>query len=239
MLEIRTNFQSSKIGNDDNDNEDAVFFDLTKNKFAISDGATTGMFSQKWANMLVKSFVNSEKGLFEDPSIFDEIITTAKDEWKNTIPWDTLAWNAKAKAEQGSFSTFLGLDLKPDVGFRWNAISVGDSCLFKIKSGQITGSFPLQTSSEFNYNPHLICSISDSYKSHVATISGMLEKDESLLLATDSVSKWIAQRHETNPTENILKVLPQDNAQMKEFFSKEIDAGNMKNDDLTLLVISH
>lgn len=238
MLEIQTNFQSSKLGNDDNDNEDALFFDLTKNKFAIADGATTGMYSKKWANMLVKSFVNSEKELFEDPSIFDEIVTIAQTEWQNTIPWNTLKWPYDVKAKEGSFSTLLGLNLKPDAGYQWNAISVGDSCLFKIKNGQITDFFPLQNSSEFNYSPHLICSISDSYKSHIKTMSGILGKGESLLMATDSVSKWISQRYEMDPDENILTVLPQNSVQIKEFFSREIDAGNMKNDDLTLLVIS-
>ena len=59
-------------------------------------------------------------------------------------------------------ATLLGIniELNPwhDGAFPWQAMAIGDRCLFVVREGGLELSFPIDDAAQFNNTPSLICS---------------------------------------------------------------------------------
>ena len=119
-------------------------------RIAISDGASESAFARDWARILTHSFVADPPDLcsLTEDSLRDWL-TPAQEEWSAGVPWESIPWHGEAKARAGAFATLLGLriDPVPDDTSRleWEAMAVGDSCLFVVREERVTLSFPLKT----------------------------------------------------------------------------------------------
>jgi hypothetical protein len=235
-----------KIGNQPGELEDSMATNEERSKFAIADGVGESIFPKEWAQILSSHFVCEDFSLFENNAWEDfarhEFLKQAKNAWQEIIPSD-LTWYAKDKLADGSFSTLLGVefrDLRQANGtLSWRAVAIGDSCLFRIgESRTLIQSFPLNESQAFNNFPDLVCSIDETTESSVKRIEGRLEPRECLLLATDSLSKWILKQAEAegNGLEIVL-ALP--DVEKEAFFVNQVRSGTIKNDDITLLAIEN
>lgn len=247
MLNVRT-LSMQKLGNEPYENEDSYYYDLRKGKFAIADGATECCFSKLWATLLTKIFVESDLSLFslkrfnkkEATKALLSFLPIVQKEWNSKIEWNNLKWNVLEKAKMGAFASFLGVEIVRDDKeecYKWRAIAVGDCCLLQFKSYQLVTSFPLKSGSEFGSRPQMLPSIAlQSTHFEVRYKSGKIRKGESIILATDALAEWILREGKETLSCNTLFSLNEE--QLNEFFRKLIEGGRMRNDDITMIILT-
>ena len=130
MISVRT-YRLPKLGNSDEECEDAFSSNGSFSRMAIADGASDSIFSGVWASSLVDEFSRIEGRLHDDTGqVLSQLITAARNAWYDRINWKKLSLFVKNKAIKGSFSTFLGVEIeKTPGGYVVYASAVGDSCL--------------------------------------------------------------------------------------------------------------
>lgn len=213
---------------------------------AVADGATECSFAADWADMLVKCYVEQQFRDIQDLCV--KVESLSKD-WQRNIDSKQLMWFAEEKARLGAFSTLLGLEIFPDASEKancggWNAIAVGDSCLFQIRDNLLELAFPIQQSSGFNNSPILISSRLEKNKGHwdkALVGTGNWQAGDLFFLATDALAAWFIGEYELDrfPWEVLIRFID-DNECDKSFESwvNEMRASSlMKNDDITCLII--
>jgi hypothetical protein len=236
-----------KIGNEPDEYEDSFSYNIERRKFAIADGVSETCFSKLWSNILTESFVNSDYSLFSHGPLTSNSVNTlllsflqySQKEWSKKINWKNLPWYVERKAKRGAFATFLGFEVKEvkEGSWRWRAIAVGDCCLFQIGE-TISDIFPRYKSSDFGNEPFSLPSISSPEilkKCKVEFKEGKVKK-EKIVLSTDALAKWIIEQYEIGK-DDWKKILLMQERDMKSFFKKIIEKGEMRNDDLTLLLL--
>ncbi len=114
----------------------------------------------------------------------------------STTQGGELAWWAQEGLRRGGFATLLVVRIgKASQGRAWQAIAVGDSCVFHArKSGagwQLLRAFPLESAEAFGSHPMLLSSVSPSPSEGIELAGGRLAPGDVLLAATDAVSEWL------------------------------------------------
>jgi hypothetical protein len=241
-------FFTQKLENNPSEYEDAFSYNTKLNKFVVADGATESIFAKRWADSLAKSFTGSELSLYSNVTahcIVETLVVGAQKEWREwqKANWDSFDWGTRLKLQQtGACATFLGLELaksEENSCFNWRAVAVGDCCLFEVDNDQIINAFPMSKSSDFGINPNLLSSRLLSNIKHenaINTKEGILGKNQKLLLATDSVSKFLLSEVE-NGNLCLSHILPKEIDGWKTIFEDAIHSGKMRKDDITVLLI--
>lgn len=242
MLYVRE-FHRTKTGNSEREYEDAFASDTTSGVFAIADGATESSFSDIWAKSLVTTFAENPPGFVtNDRDVMKSILQLARERWYASIDWNGLPWFQRNKALLGSYSTLLGLQIDgQDDRRRFRCMTIGDSCMFQI-SGSRMESFPFSDSSDMSNTPRLMWSGrgfaagqgKDVDIPGIEVKYGKLRNGDIVLLATDALAKWILQRKTERPWAELSSHLDDFDA----FIGGLISEGRIKNDDVTLVVIS-
>jgi serine/threonine protein phosphatase PrpC len=247
MIALKLNtFYLPKAGNKPEEYEDAFGSMLKEAKrLVVADGASQGFESRKWASSLVSVF-KRKVPVFEKEEIEKWLEKPIK-EWKGTINWKTLPWYAEEKARRGAFSTLLALDFGNEPFNKWQAMAVGDSCLFQIREDRIIVRFPVESSKDFDSSPYLISTKND-YNSlsldNLRVCTGDVKPGDRFVLATDAFSAWFLRRVEANkkPWNAFFELAKVDLPDMvKTEIFKDIIAyfrsnGRMQNDDVTVLL---
>lgn len=210
----------------------------------VSDGASESAFAREWANILTGAFVDRPHdlcGLTEDS--LGAWLLPAQREWHSAIPWDRLPWHGEPKARTGAFATLLGLTIRstPDAPQRlsWQALAVGDSCLFIVRDDRLQLSFPLEDADEFDNSPALVCSNpanAGGLWESVCLSSGECAPGDVLILGTDALACWFLASHSAseNPWKTLLAL---DTPAWGTWVQEQRRAGSMHNDDTTLVII--
>ena len=214
-------------------------------RFAVTDGAAEASFSQQWAKQIARGFVKRRLGV----PLTAEELKPLQEEWQKTVHRRPLPWYAEQKAEQGAFSSLLGLEVFEAVNgaataLAWRAVAVGDSCLFQVEMGQVSKAWPIANSADFGNTPSLLCSNAanngDGLEAAGAqAAAGGCGRGTAFYLMTDALSCWFLREHERGKEPwRILTDLGTDEGQP---FAKLVGdlrtAGDLKNDDVTLLRI--
>ena len=242
MLSVRE-FHRPKSGYRESEYEDAFSIDADGGKFAVADGATESSFPNIWAKALVSTFVENPPPMdMNDRQSVKNLLDEARKKWYEGIDWTLLPWFQKNKAVLGSYSTFLGLQVdSPENPRRYRCITIGDSCLFHL-SGPKMESFPFSDYRDLNYTPRLMWSghgypiglSKDVEPPGLEVKYGKVKDGDTLILATDAISKWMLQNKFNKPWQQIL-----DNADnWDSYIGGLISSGAMKNDDITAIFIS-
>ena len=210
----------------------------------VSDGASESAFAREWANILTDAFVDRPldlSGLTGD-SLHDWI-ALAQEEWHSVVPWDRIPWHGEAKARAGAFATLVGLTIgeAPDDSERllWQAVAVGDSCLFVVRDDRLKLSFPLEDAAEFDNNPALVCSNPHNEAGlweSVGRSSGECAPGDLLILATDALACWFLATDAAGdkPWDTLLAL---DSSQWAPWVGEQRTDGFMRNDDTTVVII--
>ena len=253
LLQPAREFWLPKAGNRSDEYEDAyrVVYPDRENasdgliaRAAVSDGASESAFAREWANVLTDGFVDRPLDLANvDEESLSEWLEVSQDEWHRVVPWDRIPWHGEAKARAGAFATLVGLTISAvdddSDQVSWHAIAIGDSCLFVIGDGQLQRSFPLDTSGEFDNYPPLVSSnraTSDGIWEDVQSISGESKSGDALILVSDAIACWFLARIEAG--EAPLGVLMEmEESTWPDWVDEQRNAGLMRNDDTTLLII--
>jgi hypothetical protein len=232
-----------KDGNPPEHNDDSAAADPTRGRFAISDGATEGGFSRIWSRLLVDQFIHSTDARPDD---WAKWLPAAQQRWLAELQAIDIPWYGEQQFEQGSFATFLGLVVREpnESGCSWQAVAVGDSCLFQTRAGKLLQAFPLDKSQQFNTTPKLVgsrSSLAEIADKRSALAEGTAEPHDHLWLISDALAHWCLARTEAgNPPWNELSSLlssSNSDAAFHEWINQLRTTGGLHNDDVTLLGI--
>lgn len=223
-------------------------------RFAMADGASEGMLSGPWAKILVRSFCRAAPR--PTPSSARQVIARACDSWetwkaaylrKRDEVGRPVQWWEEQGLSTGPFATLLGVAFLlregGDTG-RWDAVAMGDTCLFGVFENRLKMSFPVKDSSGFGSRPVLISSdprLNAQYLDRLEGTGGNFQKDDRFYLMTDALSAWFLREIEAGGKPwTILDGLFDSAACDLEFLELVRSlrkSGNMRNDDVTLTCI--
>ena len=212
-------------------------------KFAVSDGATESSFSKEWAALLTSSIKSKAHISIKNLLNFLPILQT---EWKRDVFSRPLPYYAEIKANQGAFSTFIGLQIKRKE-FLYKCIAIGDCCFFHLRESSIIKCFPIINSSEFGNNPYLISSNpSQNFElnKYLKETNGEIMYGDIFFLMSDALAHWFMSRYEQNdkPWEIILNLLKDcdcflNNEIFEKWLENQRQKGFIKNDDTSIIAI--
>ncbi len=214
--------------------------------FAIADGASQSFYPAIWAELLVKHFCeNPEINVLNwktwlepiQAQWLDEVrirVETAKSEGKPT--WIE-GYNG-LNAQKSATSTFIGLRFSED---KIKACIVGDSCLFVIRNRNLQA-YPLEHSEDFNDRPEYFASYSkdNHFQPRFFDINFEQSDDAYVIIATDALSEYILKCYEQK--QDVFSYLL--NISSQKLFENFVSSArhqtvNMKNDDVTLLILGY
>lgn len=200
-------------------------------RYAVADGATETSFSGSWADLLAKGFAQGRT------RSITRWLEVARQSWQAQVAGLVLPWYAQAKAEEGAFAAFIGLELQESGD--WHAMAAGDCCLFHYRHGELQASFPIAMSSEFNSRPTLIGSRAQGNLRDDAILhwsSGSWRPGDRFLLSSDAFAHWVLCSHERGemPLDMLQEALFE-TAGFEHWVERLRAQGLQRNDDVTLL----
>jgi hypothetical protein len=236
-------FLLAKAGNSPEHNDDSIAVDLVNRRFALADGATEGGFSRLWSKLLVDEFVSRAN---VPPDDWSRWLPAAQAQWLEKLKSMELPWYGQEQFVRGSFATFLGLvllDAEAAIPL-WQAVAVGDSCLFHTRGEQLLASFPLEKSIQFNNTPKLVGSrspIAEVAGQRATSLQGTSQAGDRFWLISDALAQWcLAQVEAGRPPWLEMAAFLSHNFTDEQFFAWVGSLRNergLHNDDVALLAI--
>ncbi len=239
-------FYTHKRGNTPDEYEDAFAGDAAAARFAVADGASESSFTATWAKLLADAFVAAKGRSWRDLGW----LGPPRQHWADDVDPRPLPWYAEEKREQGAYATLLGVALRkvrPRALNRedgtWRALSVGDSCLFRLRSGKLVRSFPMVNSADFGNQPALLGSRGrpNDTPQDIRRGRGKWRPGDRFLLMTDALAEWMLRRNEQEqrPADDIDRLLAESSPQdaFAAWVEERRNGQGLRNDDVTLVVI--
>src|SRR5262245_52099325 len=193
-------FGVPKRGNLASEYEDAHRAAPDQGRFAIADGASESWYAGVWARLIVDEYVVNPVTPAEQ---WEAWLPPVQERWLRAISGRPVPWYGEDKVREGAFATFLGVDIGIagcDDHPRWEAVAVGDSCLFVVRDGQLQEAFPIKQSADFGNEPCLLGSrappgdVRDHRKESRA--GGEWRPGDRIWLMTDALAHWFLRRTE-------------------------------------------
>jgi serine/threonine protein phosphatase PrpC len=246
-------FWLPKAGNAPEEYEDACYpkraytADADMARFAVADGASETSFSKHWAELLVEAY---SQGKFKGPDVrptLDELSA----QWQSLVKDKPLPWYAEEKLQMGAYASLLGLTVKQTkaqakTGGTWQALAVGDSCLFHVRQDSLLTAFPLERSDQFNNRPVLLptkLAGSDEVIASFSRRQGEWEYGDIFYLMTDAMAAWLLRRYEVDGTRLVCRSDLATAVLFARFVEEErklLDADGrslLRNDDVTVVQV--
>lgn len=191
-------FQLPRQGHNPEECQDAAAVDPECGRFALADGASESPQAALWAGMLVESFAAGA-----DHAVgWNDWLTPIQQRWADVVTpgpeQQPLPWYLEPGVEQGAFATLLGVVVKPDKagsGYLWEALAVGDSCVFQTRGDTLVQAFPLARSGDFNNSPWLVGSRGAPWPCWEVH-QGKAWPGDRLWLMTDALAQWFLSQQE-------------------------------------------
>ncbi|AFY77291.1 MAG: protein phosphatase 2C domain-containing protein [Hydrococcus sp. C42_A2020_068] len=199
-------FSLPKIGEAEKNNQDRFETSPDGSLIALSDGAGSSLYPSQWAEILVKSFCQSQDDPIEQiQQSYQEWLKPAQEQWRQYYlaklkspnrAW----WQGGSQIKNRGSATFIGLRLQKSNasgGGKWQAVAVGDSCLFKLdRNGDNLLAFPLKSSQSFKRTTQCFESLPEYPSFPPQFEEGSYENGDIFLLATDAFSQWLLTDYE-------------------------------------------
>jgi hypothetical protein len=229
-------FWLPKHGHTVEEYEDSWAADENRGRFAVADGATESSFAREWAQLLTGDFVHYEG---DDVAGWLARAPDLQRLWWESVSPRPLPWYGEEKRQEGAFATFLGLALTPEGS--WQALAVGDSCLFQVRGGELLMAMPLAHAEGFDSVPWLLSSRrapSDEWLAEAAkTARGEWSAGDQFWLLTDAVAECLLAGHKTDSSQPLSLAFESSDDAFAEWVAAERGSGRMRNDDCTWVVI--
>jgi hypothetical protein len=246
-------FHLPKRGEKAEDYEDSADGDPERGRFAIADGAAGSSWSALWARLLVEEFVKSPK---PQPEPFANWLPAVQQRWAavvNARPnhGQPAPWYVEDRIQQGAFAAFLGVVIDEATTWRggkrkrWQALAIGDCCLFQVRDNRLVKAAPLGRAKDFGNTPWLVGSRSPLDKTlskKTVHLKGDWAANDRLWLMTDALALWflqqIEQGHRPWKALDRLLLAGEPNDAFIEWINELRGAQQLRNDDVTLLAVS-
>jgi hypothetical protein len=207
---------------------------------AVADGATETSFSRVWARTLVRAYC---RGHLYQGKPLRKRLASLQQAWKTAVSHKPLPWYAEEKLRQGAFSSLLGLTLRGGEGgvpCQWDALAVGDSCLFQIRGDTVMTQFPLTCSDQFTNRPALLSSnpaSNNRLADHMYPASGQWQDGDAFYLMTDAIACWFLRAVEGGeaPWTLLRDLGTAEGRNLAEWITCLRKEGRLANDDITVL----
>jgi hypothetical protein len=239
-------FRLHKRGNSEAECEDAYAGNAAAGHFAIADGASESAFAYLWARLLVEQFVHDPVA---GPRRWNPWLQPLQQKWMAEVSQRPLPWYVEAKVQEGAFAAFLGLSVFQSRWRgkqRWQAVAVGDSCLFLIRDGQLQHKFPLGRADEFGNCPRLVGARHQPGATRkgvkLQRTGGDWQVGDRIWLMTDALAEWFLRQAEEcrRPwavVERLLAGCPTAES-FASWVEERRNMENLRNDDVTLVAVS-
>ena len=241
-------FQTAKAGNRPDECEDAsrVVYSVHANeaRIALCDGASESAFARSWAQILVEAFVRRPPDLSDlSGPVLTGWLGPCEKKWSQAVPWERIPWHGEAKTRAGALAALLALtiDMQPNSsgGFPWQAAAVGDCCLFVVRDDDLQLAFPMDSASQFNNTPSLICSNPANNRGlwgRVGQLRGEFRSGDVVILSSDALAAWLLKEYASDgrPWEILLSLK---RAEWGEWVQERRAEHSMRNDDTTAIII--
>jgi hypothetical protein len=215
-------------------------------RLAVADGATETSFSGIWARLLVNAY---GRGRLTEATWNDDL-SKIRRVWLRAVGQKPLPWYAEEKLRLGAFSSLTGLTLLPPLqhggnGGQFQALSIGDSCLFQMREGRLMWSYPFAAAEEFNSRPLLISSLQRGIEDEVVAqrVNGDWQPGDIFFLMTDALACWTLGSVESGVDAFQVSRAIESKEQFEQFVieqraTSDNDGIRLKNDDVTLVAAS-
>jgi hypothetical protein len=237
-------FWLAQQGNSPAEYQDAFADNAAAGRYAVADGVTQSGFARSWARLLVAAFVADSAA----PEAFVARLSELQARWREGLP-ASLDWLAEEKAQGGAFATFLGVTMTASADgatHEWQAVAIGDACLFHTRENRLLDAFPLDRSEEFTNVPRSLGSraaIAGYWEKHAGHRRGRALPGDRLWLATDALAQWCLGECEAGfPPWGEMQLLCAEEEGDAHFVAwigglRDRPARRLRNDDVTLLAI--
>jgi len=225
------------------DCQDRFSVNIDTKSIALSDGMGSTWQQKIWADLLVKTYTESENWLPEKESI-KELCT----KWKTSVldfieklkkdnaPQNIIYRNERNLAEgKSAGATFVGIRFSET---SWKGTVLGDSCLISW-DGKKTLFFTSQKGDVFDSYPDYFDSNSlKEGKGEPKPIEGEISKGTTLFLVSDPFSEFLLKQHKENKIKDyITQLIDISSHDQFESLVSEWREKGMHNDDTTLTII--
>ncbi|HEX8131719.1 MAG TPA: hypothetical protein VF527_21670 [Pyrinomonadaceae bacterium] len=224
--------------------EDAIGINAESWRYAVADGATEGFDSRRWARRLVDGWTEADPAPLSAEAFGAWVEEQGR--WLHAS-WNDrpLPWYAEAKARQGSYAAFVGLQFRArGAALQWQAIALGDSCMIQRRGGSVSRALPISDDSLFNSSPVLVPSLTSLHEtalSHLTVDEGMAERGDVFFLLSDAGAAWYLKlwKERKGVEEEFDSLLAaSDGEALLELFRRERQAKKINNDDIAILRIA-
>jgi len=203
---------------------------------AVSDGASSSVFAREWARLLVADF---SRGPFPPAGEAGARIAALGKTWRQQVQSGKLPWYAEEKLTQGSHASLLVVTWDLTGKRTFSARALGDSCLFVVRGGdRLCHAFPVTRAADFGNHPRLLSTETATATDPLpfVALDRFYEPGDRFFCMTDALAHWFLARYEAG--EKPWEMLPLDRAAFPGWLQARRDDGSLKNDDVTLLVLS-
>ncbi|HJT36658.1 MAG TPA: hypothetical protein VJ783_31840 [Pirellulales bacterium] len=226
--------------------QDAFALDAERGTASVADGVSSTIFSGPWANILVRSMVQSPR-VVDDQEAFRAWLDEQRSAWRGGIDMGRLTWYQRPKMIDGAMSTLLWTELTPtqtaDDGhatqYHLRALALGDTCLFHLRGDECLKHFPVEKSGDFGLNPAVIGSV-DRQADHLLEFN-LYEAEcppgDWLVLATDALALWAMTRGESGEPVDWRSYWEMPDDQWRQEITSLREANQMRYDDTTLVLL--
>jgi hypothetical protein len=148
------------------------------------------------------------------------------------------AWLYEAMEKRGSFAAFVAVQFwpRPDRLLGWEAMAVGDCCLFHLRRGRLLMAFPITSAEGFTSHPDLVPSANHArhrLAARIRIIRGTAFPGDRFALASDAMSQWLLRSSQNRP-DTWLRLEGLRSRSFHGLVRAEREAGRMQRDDVTL-----
>lgn len=207
-------------------------------RVAVADGATQAHRSREWASQLVAGYA---AGRISPTAT----ITTIRSQ----IPSFPIeeprsgSWVDQGRALLGSFATLTGVTITYKGGWRFDALSIGDTCVFVTNAdGRIRRTFPYRSAKDFSKAPVMVGS-ARSANAAIPNIGirsrGRLGPGDVVWVATDELAGWILRQsfRVRSPLAQLERHL-KTHQDFESFIAEIRDQNQVNDDDMTIVRVS-
>ncbi|HML20768.1 MAG TPA: protein phosphatase 2C domain-containing protein [Aggregatilinea sp.] len=243
-------FWLPKTGNTAEEYEDAFYpnrdgdYGGTQLRFAVADGASEGMLSGQWAQILVRAYCRAIN-TSQMPDLLARALPSWRD-WKQHYldlrerQGRPVMWFEEPGLEKGAFSTLLGLTLRDGDDPGWNATALGDSCMFQVRAGALVTAMPIDDAEAFGSRPFLIASNparNNGLLERVHYATGDWQPGDRFYLMTDALAHWFVRECEAGATPWTAILAAEDPDAFDAWTATLKREHQIRNDDITLLCL--
>ncbi len=227
-----------KLPGDADRNEDAFMWSPQRSALALSDGASESFDSGLWARILVRLFVLN-------PVVSMARVDMAIVAYTRRHDPQSLSWSRRAAFDRGSFATLLGVAVSPELD-QAHVLAIGDSLALLLDGTRLVASFPYTDPDDFQRQPTLLSTqrghntfLKRPDHAGASTAVWCLDRLEQprIVCMTDAIAEWFLRRAQADPWAGEILLGISDLAGLEALVTREREAGRMKVDDSTVLIL--